>query len=348
MNFGIIGAGMIAQFHAKAIDAMTGSQLRSVYSRNPKSSQSIADECGCAVYSDLNAFLADPDLDIVTIATPSGAHLEPTLAAVRAGKHVICEKPLEITTDRIDQMIAEGDKHGVTISGIFNRRFNPGLSALKKAVDEGRFGQIAMADAYIKWYRDQAYYDSGQWRGTWALDGGGALMNQSIHAIDQLLYVAGPVKSVCATVATLAHERIEVEDTAVAILEFENGARGVIQGSTACWSKGGHSAEVNICGEKGSVFLADDKFRVWEFQEEGPEDEAIRANLMVQSGTKGIGANDPSAIDFSGHLRNFEDVVAAIQEGRKPLVDGAEARKAVALIKAIYESAQNGSKRVLL
>lgn len=348
MKFGIIGSGMIAQFHAKAIDAMDGSQLRSVYSRNPKSSQAIADENGCAAYSDLDAFLADPELDIVTIATPSGAHLDPALAAVRAGKHVICEKPLEITTARIDRMIAEGEKQGVTISGIFNRRFNPALRALKKAIDAGRFGQIAMADAYIKWYRDQAYYDAGQWRGTWKLDGGGALMNQSIHAIDQLLYVAGPVKSVCGTVATLTHERIEVEDTAVAILEFESGARGVIQGSTACWSKDGHSAEINICGENGSVFLADDKFRVWEFQEEGPEDDAIRAELMIAPGTKGLGANDPNAIDFSGHLRNFQDVVAAIQEGRAPLVDGAEARKAVALINAIYESAQNDSKRVLL
>ena len=341
-------SGMIAKFHAKAIEAMDGSQLRSVYSRNPASSQTIADEFGCAASSDLDTFLADPELDIVTIATPSGAHLEPAIAAVRAGKHVICEKPLEITTDRIDQMIAEGEKQGVTISGIFNRRFNPGLVALKKAIDTGRFGQVAMADAYIKWYRDQAYYDSGAWRGTWELDGGGALMNQSIHAIDQLIYVAGPVKSVCATIATLAHERIEVEDTAVAILEFESGARGVIQGSTACWSKDGHSAEVAICGEKGSAFLADDKFRVWEFQEEGPEDESIRAELMIAPGTKGLGANDPSAIDFSGHLRNFEDVVSAIQEGRAPLVDGAEARKAVALINAIYESAQNGSKRVLL
>ena len=171
-----------------------------------------------------------------------------------------------------------------TISGIFNRRFNPGLVALKQAVDAGRFGKIAMADAYIKWYRDQAYYDSGQWRGTWELDGGGALMNQSIHAIDQLLYVAGPIKSVCASVATVAHERIEVEDTAVAILEFESGARGVIQGSTACWSKDGHSAEVQICGDKGSAFLADDKFRIWEFQEETEADERIRAELMISSG----------------------------------------------------------------
>lgn len=173
-------------------------------------------------------------------------------------------------------------------------------------------------------------------------------MNQSIHAIDQLLYVAGPIKSVCASVATVAHERIEVEDTAVAILEFESGARGVIQGSTACWSKDGHSAEVQICGDKGSAFLADDKFRIWEFQEETEADERIRAELMISSGAKGLGANDPSAIDFGGHQRNFQDVVDAIDKGQTPLVDGAEARKAVALINAIYESARNGSKRVVI
>jgi predicted dehydrogenase len=348
MKFGIIGSGMIAKFHAKAIEAMAGSELHSVYSRNPKSAKAIADEFGCAASIDLDAFLADPELEIVTIATPSGAHLEPAIAVARAGKHVICEKPLEITTDRVDEMAAAGKENGVTVSGIFNRRFNPGLVALKKAVDKGRFGQISLADAYIKWYRDQDYYDSGQWRGTWALDGGGALMNQSIHAIDQLLYVAGPVKSVTASTATLAHERIEVEDTAVAMLEFENGACGVIQGSTACWSKDGHSAEVQICGSEGSAFLADDKFRVWEFKEETAEDDRIRSELMVKTGTKGIGANDPNAIDFSGHQLNFEDVVNAIQENRSPIVDASEARKAVALINAIYESAKSDSKKVLL
>ena len=202
----------------------------SIYSRNAASSRAIGEEFGCQAFDDLDAFLADPKLEIVTIATPSGAHLEPSVAAARAGKHVICEKPLEITTDRVDQMAAVGKECGVTISGIFNRRFNPGLVALKRAVDEGRFGQISLADAYIKWYRDQECYDSGQWRGTWELDGGGALMNQSIHAIDQLLFVAGPIKSVVATTATLAHEHIEVEDTAVALLEFASGAKGVIGG----------------------------------------------------------------------------------------------------------------------
>ena len=173
-------------------------------------------------------------------------------------------------------------------------------------------------------------------------------MNQSIHLIDQLIYLAGDVKSVSASMACLAHEGIEVEDTAVAILEFKNGARGVIQGSTACWSSTGHPAEVHLCGDQGSAFLADEKFRVWDFAEEAPQDERIKAELMQGSDAKGLGANDPKAINFKGHQLNFEDVVQAIAEGRAPSVDGHEARRAVALICAIYESAKNDGKKVTL
>lgn len=348
MKFGIIGAGMIANFHAQAIKAMVGGELHSVFGRTPEKAQETANEHGCKAYSDMDAFLSDPELDIVTIATPSGAHLEPALAAAKAGKHVICEKPLEITPERIDQMIAACDASGVTLSGIFNRRFHPAMDAFKQAVDTGRFGQLTMCDAYVKWYRDQAYYDSGAWRGTWKLDGGGALMNQSIHLIDQLIYLAGDVKAVCGSTTCLIHEGIEVEDTAVAILEFANGARGVIQGATSCWSSTGHPAEVNLCGEKGSAFLADELFRVWDFQEPAPQDADVRATLMQGANVAGLGANDPKAINFLGHQRNFEDVVSAIQAGREPSVGGHEARKAVALICAIYESARNGSKRVEL
>lgn len=343
MKFGIIGAGMIANFHAQAIKAMSGGELQSIYGRRAEVAEESAKEHGCKAFSDLDAFLADPELDIVTIATPSGAHLEPALAAAAAGKHVVCEKPLEVTPERIDQMIEACAKANVTLSGIFNRRFHPAMEVFKKAVDGGRFGTLTMADAKVKWFRDQAYYDSGAWRGTWALDGGGALMNQSIHLIDQLIYLAGDVKNVCASMACLAHTGIEVEDTAVAMLEFKNGARGVIQGATTCWP--GHPAEVNLSGDKGSVFLADEQFRHWEFAEESPEDEEVRKTMMEGAGA-GLGAADPKAINFTGHQRNFEDVVTAISEGREPSVGGAEARKAVALICAIYESAQNGSKRV--
>lgn len=349
MNLGIIGGGMIAQFHAQAILAMEGGSLHSVYIRNAEKAANFAAEHNCTSYSDLDAFLADPALDIVTIATPSGAHLEPALAAAKAGKHIICEKPLEVTVERVDQMISAAESAGVTLAGIFNRRFHPAITQLKEAVNNGRFGQLTLCEASVKWYRDQAYYDSGAWRGTWKLDGGGALMNQSIHAIDQLLYLAGPVKRVSASIACLAHKNIEVEDTAVAILEFENGARGVIQGSTACWSSSGHPAEIQLCGDHGSVFLSDESFRVWDFASAADQDAEVNASLMCDSqSSQGLGANDPSAINFSGHQKNFEDVVQAIKSGTTPSTSGAESRKAVALICAIYESAQNDGQWVNL
>ncbi|MGA0846477.1 MAG: Gfo/Idh/MocA family protein [Luteolibacter sp.] len=342
-RFGIIGTGMIAQFHAKAIEAIDGACLLSCYNPNPQKSADFAAKFGIKSYHDLDTFLADPDLDIVTIGTPSGAHLEPAIAAMNAGKHVICEKPLEITPQRIDSMMEAAERNQVVLAAILNRRFNEAVTQLKQAVDHGRFGKLSLVEASIKWFRSQQYYDSAAWRGTWVLDGGGALMNQSIHIIDQLIHIVGPVKRVCGSMACIAHQGIEVEDTAVAILEFANGARGVIQGSTACYSSTGHPAEVDICGDRGSAFMTDESFDVWDFVDEHPNDVHVRKNLMKQSAS-GLGANDPGAINFSGHQRNFEEVMDAIEHGLQPSTHAAEARKAVALICAIYESARNGGK----
>lgn len=345
MKFGIIGTGHIGRLHADAIRAMDGGALHSVHHPRAEKSAALAEEYGVRCISDLAEFLADPELEIVTIGTPSGAHLDPTLAALRAGKHVVCEKPLEITAARIDRMIAAAADSGRTLAAILNRRFNPAMSAFKAAADDGRFGTLVSASCYVKWFRDQAYYDSAAWRGTWALDGGGALMNQAIHSIDALLYLAGPVVSVQANTACLGHERIEVEDMAVAIVEFENGARGVIEGSTCSWSKNGHPGRVQICGTEGSAFLADETFEVWDFKNERPEDAWIRENLM-RADQPALGANDPKAIQCGQHRRNFEEVVNAIREGREPSTSAREAKKSVALIEAIYQSAANGGEMV--
>lgn len=345
-KFGIVGAGMIAEFHAQAIAAMSGAELVAVISRRPEQVDAFTSTYGCSGYTDLSVFLAHDGLDVVTICSPSGAHLDPTLAAAAAGKHVICEKPLEVTTARVDQMIAACESAGVMLAGVFPRRFNQATRLLKDAVEAGRFGTIVMADANIKWWRDQAYYDSGAWRGTWELDGGGALMNQSIHTIDLLLHVMGDVRHVRAQTRLAAHSGIEVEDVGVAMLEFENGAFGTIQGSTACWSADGHAAEIQICGSAGSVFMADDKFRIWEFKDKLPDDDTILLDHGLNADVAGAGAADPKAIDFTWHQRNFEDAVAALRGGYAPLVDGREGRRAVALIRAIYESAERDGEKV--
>ncbi len=346
-KFGIIGGGTIARFHAQAMQAMQGGELIAIFARNPDKAKKLGKEFNCKYYSNIALFLADKELDIVTIATPSGAHLEPTIKAANAGKHIICEKPLEVTPERIKKMIGHCKKKNVLLAGIFNRRFNPAVEHLKNAIEKGRFGKITLCDAQIKWYRDQAYYDSGAWRGTWELDGGGALMNQSIHTIDQLIYLVGNIKRLSATTACLAHENIEVEDTAVAILEFESDARGVIQGSTACWSSDGHPAEIQICGDEGSVFMTDESFGVWDFKNPMPEDDFVKNNLM-SGNKKGLGANDPKAINFVGHQRNFEDVVQALENGRPPLITGEEALRSVEVIDAIYQSARTNGKWISL
>ena len=231
LGFGIIGCGMIAKFHAKAIADVRGAKLVACFDQVPAAADKLAETTGCKACHKLDDLLADPAVHIVTIGTPSGAHMEPAVAAARAGKHVIVEKPLEITLRRCDQIIAACQEAGVVLSTIFPSRFHDSSRELKRAVDGGRFGRLTLGDAYVKWYRSQAYYDSGAWRGTWELDGGGALMNQAIHSVDLLTWLMGPVVEVRAKTARLAHERIAVEDVALAAVEFANGALGVIEAS---------------------------------------------------------------------------------------------------------------------
>ncbi|MEM0965376.1 MAG: Gfo/Idh/MocA family oxidoreductase [Verrucomicrobiota bacterium] len=347
MNFGIIGAGMISEFHAQAIQAIPDASLLGFFNHRTEKASALGEKFGARSYPTLGEMLKDPKIDIVTIATPSGAHLEPAREAIRAGKHVIVEKPLEITTERIDEMTTAAKEHGVTLAAILNRRFHPAMDLLKSAVKSGRFGTLTSASAYIKWYRSQDYYDSAGWRGTWALDGGGALMNQGIHTIDALLHLAGPVKSVQASTDCMAHTGIEVEDTAAALLVFKNGAHGVIEGSTCAWSKSGHPARIQLAGTHGSVFMADESFEVWEFLEETEDDERIRNQHSTSAGPA-MGAADPKAIGYGQHQRNFEEVITSIKRGVPPVTSPEEARKSVELIQAIYQSAREGGRKIEL
>ncbi|MBT5717087.1 MAG: Gfo/Idh/MocA family oxidoreductase [Opitutae bacterium] len=347
-KIGIIGAGVIADFHAQAIQGMEGAELVAAFARNDDKARVFAEKYGCTDYSDINSFLQHPEMEVVTIASVSGAHLEHASSAAKAGKHIICEKPLEVTTDRIDQMIEVCAENNVSLSGIFPRRFNDSTYIFKKAIEGGRLGKIILCDTAIKWWRSQEYYDSGAWRGTWDLDGGGALMNQSIHTIDLMLYLLGDVTSVTASGGLEAHEGIEVEDVAVAIVEFKSGARGVIQASTACYSNTGLPASIHICGDQGSIMMVDDKFSVWDLKHHQAEDEKILAQHGVYENTSGAGAADPKAIDFVWHQRNFENALDALRNNKKPEVDGKEGRRAVELITAIYQSIQNGGTRVSL
>ena len=339
IGFGIIGCGMIANFHAKAIADIRGAKLVSCFDMVPAAADRLAAATGCEAYHDLDAMLKNPELDVVTIGTPSGAHLEPAVAAARAGKHVIVEKPLEVTLKRCDKIIAACDDAGVVLSTIFPSRFHESSRLMKRAIDRGRFGQLTIGDAYVKWFRTQEYYDSGAWRGTWKLDGGGALMNQAIHSVDLLCWLMGPVKAISAHTATLAHKRIEVEDVAMATLEYANGALGVIEATTAAYP--GALKRIDVHGSAGSASLEEEDLVAWDFAKPTRTDQDMLKRMQGKTKTGG-GAADPTAIGHHGHTMQFKDVLAAIKKGSKPLIDGPEGRRSVEVILAIYKAAESG------
>jgi UDP-N-acetyl-2-amino-2-deoxyglucuronate dehydrogenase len=341
LGIGIVGCGMIANFHARAIADAAGARLVGCTARRADAAGEFASKYGCRLFSSLDEMLADDSIDAISICTPSGAHLDPAIAAAQAGKHVIVEKPLEITTDRCDQIIEACDRARVRLAVTFQSRFHESSRLLKSAVDSGRFGTITMGDAYVKWYRSQQYYDSGAWRGTWKLDGGGALMNQAIHSVDLLLWIMGPVVEVCAMTATLTHQRIEVEDVAVATLKFASGALGVIEATTTAFP--GTLKRIEISGSHGTAILEEEDIKSWTFANENPEDEGIRQSMAGKTKTGG-GAADPAAIGHHGHKALFEEVIQAIQQDRPSALDGHQGRRSVEVIEAIYQSAKTGTK----
>jgi len=338
-GFGIAGCGMIAGFSAKAISEMEGGRLVATFSRTQANAKKVAEPYGAAWFTDYEKFLKQDGLEIVNVTSPSGAHLEYALPAIEAGKNVIIEKPIEITLERIDRILEAAAKKGVMVAGVFPSRFNEAAQTLKQAIDQGRFGDLTVGDMYQKWYRTQEYYDEGGWKGTKALDGGGALMNQSIHGVDLIQWFMGEVDTVVGFAEALAHERIEVEDTAVAILRYKNGAMGVIEGTTSIYP--GFQRRIEISGFHGSVVMEGSAFTTWDFEEERPEDEETKKKFAPRP-TKLGGVADPSAISHIGHQRQFEDFVRALDTGSQPSVSGAEARKAVEIILAIYKSSEEG------
>ncbi len=337
----IVGVGMIARFHARALAEVPGARVAALVSRNPDNARKIAGDLrlDCPVYADLSAALSQADVHAVIVTTPSGAHLEPAVAAANAGKHVVVEKPLEITAERCDRIIEACDRNVVKLCTIFPSRFADSSRALKAAVDAGKFGRLTLAETTCKWWRPQSYYDQGGWKGTQSLDGGGALMNQAIHNVDLLLWLMGPVVRVMGFTATLAHERIEVEDTAVACLRFASGALGVIQAATSVHP--GLPKTIAVHGDRGTAVIEQDDVLRWDFTPETAEDRAVKERFARKVGASG-GASDPAAISHQGHARQLADFVQAVRGGGKPLVDGREGRRAVEVIEAVYRSARTG------
>lgn len=335
VGFGIIGCGNIANLHAQALRAISQARLVGFCGKGAERASSLAQKYGVEWTVDVASFLARPDIQAVTLCTPSGTHMELGCLAAAAGKHVLVEKPIDVTWGKARRLVEECEKRNVRLGVIFQSRFLPSVEWLKRALDGGRLGRILAADAQVKWFRSQQYYEAAPWRGTLALDGGGALINQSIHTIDLLQHLAGPVHSVFGLAERQLHHSIEGEDTAVAVVKFRNGALGVIEGSTSIYP--GFSRRLELHGDKGSVLLEGNDIRLWAPMEKGDEE----AELAALAGKdQSSGAADPMSLEIGGHQRQMEDFLDAISRNRPPRVDGREGLKALAIVLAIYRSAR--------
>jgi UDP-N-acetyl-2-amino-2-deoxyglucuronate dehydrogenase len=338
IGFAIIGTGMIAEFHSRAVSLVPEARLISAYSRSPEACAAFAAKNECKAAGSLQEIAMDPAVKAVCITTPSGAHAETAIPLLKAGKAVLCEKPMDVTLEAVDGILAAAREGGAIIAGVFQNRLGRGAQILKAAIDAGRFGKLSLCSAYIKWWRSDEYYTSSNWKGTWRMDGGGALMNQGIHAVDLLQWLVGLPKKVGAFSGTLAHPMIQTEDTLSATLQFPNGALGVIEAATSSYP--GSDLRIEITGNKGSAAIVNDKITRWDFAEPAPGDEEVLKN--DGGGKIGGGTADPKAISVEGHRRLVEDLALAIRDKRAPMIPGEEARRAVALILACYQSARTG------
>ena len=331
INIGLIGAGNISDTHARAAGEIPGVTVSAVYGPTLDRAQRLAARHGAAAYDTLDGLLAHRPLDMVAIGSPSGLHAEQGIPAAKRGLHLLIEKPIDVTTARTDALIAEAARAGVTLGVIFQDRLKPDVQRLKALVTAGRLGSPILATAHVKWYRPPSYYRDSRWRGTSTLDGGGALMNQGIHTVDLLLWLFGPVRRVYGRTAAKLHQ-IEVEDTAVAVLEFENGALGTLEAATSAYP--GYSRRIELTGSNGTLILDGDDLTAVDLHDAS---ESERPTLT--SGAT-VSAASPVVADASAHRRVFEDFIAAVAERRAPCCDGPGGRHSVALVEAIYTSAR--------
>jgi UDP-N-acetyl-2-amino-2-deoxyglucuronate dehydrogenase len=342
----VVGTGTVGEWHTSLLGrgGLPSAKLVALCDKQPERAHAALATnklMGIPVYTDQAEMLRKEKLDIVHVCTPSGEHMEPALMAIEAGLNVICEKPMEIQLDRIDRMAEAAEKKGVRLAGIFQNRWNKANRAIKAAADEGRFGTVAFVGTYTPWYRDDNYYaDKGGWRGTWKYDGGGAIMNQSVHAIDLLQWIAGPVDTVSAYGASRIHASIETEDTLACSLVFKSGAFGVIMGTTAMYPGG--AVKLEIGGANGSA-VSEGGLKKFKFRDERAEDKVLLERLAAEGTAGGSSATDAK---LELHAQNLQAILDAWSSGKDAETLPAEARKSVAIIVAMYQSMRGGGTPV--
>ncbi|MBT5830958.1 MAG: Gfo/Idh/MocA family oxidoreductase [Candidatus Latescibacteria bacterium] len=342
LGFGVVGLGM-GKSHCRSVSEAKGAKLVAVCDLDAERVAAMVDQYGCKGYSSYEEMLQDDDVDVVNVAVESGKHALFGIQAADAGKHMIVEKPADITTARIDQLIGAVKDANVKVGCIFQARLNPLNIKIKEAIDSGRMGKLIGAHGHLPWYRKQSYYegDHGSWKGTWDLDGGGSLMNQGVHTVDLIQWLAGGVDSVMGMFGVFGHD-IEAEDQTVALLKFKNGALGTLYTTTCCYP--GLDQLITIYGNQGSIMKDASKLLAWKVQ--GEDEKKEESDMLTVFGSKenkeaGIAA-DPMAVSANGHTQIIEDLVGAINDDRDPMIGLESARHAVEIITAIFESGRTG------
>lgn len=331
VRFALIGSGIIADLHARVISMMQDAILVGVYNANISSAEKFANKYGIKVFNSFKSLLESNDVDCVCICTPNKFHTEQAVAAMRSGKHVVCEKPMSITLKEADEFIRTANETGVKTCIISQFRYSDATQEVMRAIKENAFGKIVSASLQMNYFRSHEYYASQTTRGTWEVDGGGCLMNQGIHGIDIFRYLMGPFNNLKAFIKTQTRN-IEVEDSAVAIVQFANGALGTIEGSTTSYP--GYARRIQICGDKGSIVLEEDSILSWDLP--------ITCNLPVGEKAKNVASSDPTAIDFNGHKRQYSNMVKAILYNEALMAEASSGRPPLEVILGIYESGRTG------
>jgi len=334
-HIGLIGGGNISETHARAARAIPDVEIAAIFGTNAEKASHLCREYGGKPFCNFNDFLAHRPMELVAIGSPSGLHAEQGIAAVRRGLHVLTEKPIDITLERADALIAEARKAQVQLGVFFQDRCKPDILMVKNAVDAGVLGNPILVDARVKWYRPPDYYSNSRWRGTWALDGGGALINQAVHTLDLMLWIFGEVKAVYAICKTALHA-IKTEDTLIAMLEFANGALGVLQATTSVFP--GYPRRLELTGSEGTLIIEQDRLLGADVKNPAPD------LLKRSEADKNPSSSSPIVSDARGHQAILEDFLRAIRTNTKPQCDGQEGRRSLALVQAIYGACRTGER----
>jgi len=337
IGFGLLGTGLVAPFHARALQASSRARLAGASDVDAARLDKFTGEFGCPGYATLEAMLGNPAVQVVNILTPNHLHYEAVLACARAGRHVLVEKPPAMSLREVDAMAQICREAGVRIGVVLQCRVRKPIQAMRRAIEEGRFGPLLHADAYMKWFRAADYYRMDAWRSL-RRAGAGVTVQQAFHYIDLLQYLAGPVSRVDARMSNLAHPGVELEDTALAFVRYRSGAQGVVQASTALWP--GADVRIEINGENGAAVMVGERMETWKFRDERPEDAEIRA---YGSAAVATGATGPADFAFQDHQTVIDDMAEAVTAGRDPFITLASARHTLEWALGMYQSARDQS-----